>query len=146
MYFLFLMFLLALFIFINSLSFPYRDARLVPVLASTVIMAMMLIEIIRKFRGQVKVLPGEEKAEAGNKDKGEWSKLARLMGWVGGLLVGIYVLGFMFAIPLFLLAYLKSQGRSWLIAVTFSVSITATIYVIFVIAAGIMFPAGLIFA
>ena len=44
------------------------------------------------------------------------------------------LLGFMVAIPLFLLSYLKAHGTKWRLAIIFAVLTTATIYGVFILA------------
>ena len=145
MYFLFFMLLLALFSLIHASTFPYRDAKLLPMLMSGVILVMVIIELVKEFWAKVKALPGETKKEAEGRSGAELLRLAILLGWTGGFLIVTYVFGFMVATPVFILSFLKRQGRSWFIAGTFTVAVTAAIYTIFVIAVGLKLPEGIIF-
>lgn len=145
---LFVIFLLVLsgFSIIHSLTFRYRDAKLVPLLASAVLLAMMGIELLREIRSQRKPAPEETNRGAEDKNGFEWLRLMTLIGWMGGFLVSIYVLGFIISIALFVFAFLKGQGRSWLQSAIFAVSVVGFIYLIFVVAIELKLPKGLFFS
>jgi len=49
-------------------------------------------------------------------------------GTLPGFFLGIYLLGFLIAIPLFILSYMKWLGTGWRVAITFTLIIPAIIY------------------
>jgi len=63
-----------------------------------------------------------------------------------GFFVAIYLLGFIIAIPLFILAYMKAHGTRWLAAITFAILTPTIIYGIFELALGVVLYRGLLFA
>ena len=54
-----------------------------------------------------------------------------MLGWVLGFPLAIYLFGFLVAIPVFILGFIKLRGRSWAIAVTIAAITTVIIYGIF---------------
>lgn len=55
------------------------------------------------------------------------------VGWLLGFFAGIWLLGFPVAVPIFVFAYLKLQGReSWVTSISLSVAAWAGFYVLFV--------------
>jgi hypothetical protein len=77
--------------------------------------------------------------------KAENRRLWPVFGWVAGLCLAIYLLGFYISIPVFAFAYLKWRKRSWLAAVIFAVALLAASYAIFAIGLKVPLYKGLIF-
>lgn len=67
------------------------------------------------------------------------------LGWVVGFLLGIYLLGYVVAILLFVLAYMKWLGTGWHLAVAFAVLTAAFIYAGFEIGLQLQLYRGLLF-
>ena len=94
----------------------------------------------RKLRttfGQDEMTGGEETGES-------WPKYAVAGAWVVGFFLSIYLLGFIIAIPVFILSYLKARGIKWLSAVAFSIATGAFVYIVFVVTIELYFYEGLI--
>jgi hypothetical protein len=64
--------------------------------------------------------------------------------WVGGFLIAILLLGFLIAIPLFVLSYMKYHGSTWRGAIILSIFVLGFMYVISESLAGIKLYRGLI--
>jgi hypothetical protein len=63
--------------------------------------------------------------------------------WMLGLFAVIALVGFPFAVPLFVLLYLRLQGREpWLFSAVFSAAVAAVFYAIFKWLLNLPFPAG----
>jgi hypothetical protein len=71
---------------------------------------------------------------------GEWKRVTSLLGWMVAFIATIVFVGFLVAIPIFTLIFLKLQARaSWLATILVTVVLFAFVYVLF----GRFFPAGL---
>jgi hypothetical protein len=81
-------------------------------------------------------------------EKNESRKILRgylLTGaWVGGFLVAIFLLGFLIAIPLFTLFYMKLHGSTWLGAIILTIFVLGFMYAISEPLAGIKLYRGLL--
>ncbi len=65
--------------------------------------------------------------------------------WVVGFFLAIYLLGFIIAIPLFVLAYMKLHGIKWLLTVISTIFVPLIVYSIFELALRIELYRGLVF-
>ncbi|MFC1903057.1 tripartite tricarboxylate transporter TctB family protein [Chloroflexota bacterium] len=75
----------------------------------------------------------------------ELRRLFLIFGWVIAFMLGIYLLGFIIAIPLFTFSYLKWRRRSWISAIVFSGAMLASIYGIFSLGLKVPLFEGVIF-
>lgn len=65
------------------------------------------------------------------------------VAWIAGFFVLVLLLGFLVAVPLFVLAYLKLQGKEgWLFSITFTGLLWAAFYGLFDQLLHLPFPAG----
>ena len=85
----------------------------------------------------------KKEEEAADKERSRRTAMA--IAWVLGAALGVYLLGFIAAIALFILAYLKRQGRSWQVSLAVAVITSALIYGIFQFALGFELYEGLIY-
>jgi len=121
----------------KSLTFGHREAMLTPLLLSTIIIILGVIELVRELRSKdEKPRPvGDEDVSPtvveGAVEGSEMGRFAVALGWIGGFALGIYVIGFFLSTLVFAVSYLKVRGRSWLSSAVFAVSFTLVLYVIF---------------
>lgn len=68
------------------------------------------------------------------------------IGWILGFFAGILLFGFLVAVPLFLLAYLKLQAKErWLFSLVFTAVVWAVFYGLFDYSLHLPFASGLLF-
>lgn len=67
-------------------------------------------------------------------------------GWVVAFLLGIYLLGYITAITIFVLAYMRWLGTSWRMALFFAILAVACIYAGFEFGLQIKLYRGLLFS
>jgi len=66
--------------------------------------------------------------------------------WILGFFVGILLLGFLVAVPLFVLLYLLLQGKQgWLLSIVFTLAVFGFFYGLFDLLLHLPFPPGLLF-
>lgn len=69
-----------------------------------------------------------------------------VIAWIGGFFAVIALIGFPWAVPLFVFLYLRVQGReSWWLSLGFSAAVWGFFYGLFVKLLNIPFPAGWLF-
>lgn len=88
---------------------------------------------------------GSETSE-GEEIKEDWKGYLFGGGYILGFSAGVYLLGFIMAIPLFILYYLKSHKTGWPATVLYAVLITSTIYGVFELGLDIILYRGVLFA
>jgi hypothetical protein len=74
-----------------------------------------------------------------------WGGYLVNLSWLAGFLVGIYGLGYILSIPVFVLAYMRWLGTRWRGAVFSSIVSTVFIYAVFEIGLELELHRGLLF-
>jgi len=135
-YFLIAILIIALAVIARSLTFPSLQTQLFPLIVSGFILVLAMIELSKEFLAERKAKTTSDlKTESTEgESRGNLRKYFLGWGWAVGLLLAIYLVGFIIAIPLFIFSYLKLNGRKWLLSVGMAVVMTMFIYVIFVVA------------
>jgi hypothetical protein len=129
-----------------SLRMEYLESRLLPLVISSVVFVLAAIGLVRKIMVDVKAEVTVTEGETTIREKpGEsWRSYLLAGAWLAGFMLTIYLLGFIVAIPLFILAYMKSHGTRWLVAITFAILTTLLIYGLFELALGVILYRGLV--
>ncbi|OGA12966.1 MAG: hypothetical protein A3G25_02075 [Betaproteobacteria bacterium RIFCSPLOWO2_12_FULL_63_13] len=111
-----------------SLTYPYLESKLLPVLVGSILFILTGIQLIKELR-----LPEDTSAPMMERAP-EYGLIecAPSAAWIVGLCLAIYLFGFMASIPVFVIAYIKSHGRGWSMAIGVAASLTAFIYVVFI--------------
>ncbi len=139
----------ALFIYL-ALGYPYK-ARLVPLVVCIPCLVFALYRAYVEFSGKEESAPVEEDAllKEIKEQVGEVSlgikaresvdaaegrrRFLDILLWIAIFLVMIFAAGFLVAIPVFTLAYMRFKKESWLLSSLCSVGLTAGVYLAFVI-------------
>ncbi|MFC1971835.1 tripartite tricarboxylate transporter permease [Chloroflexota bacterium] len=109
------------------------QSKLLPIVIGSIcalIAAMGLYNEIRNARRGQRPGPEEEKSQLAMA-KEPWHGYLRNMLWVVGFLTGIFFLGYLISIPLFVLFYMKRLGAGWLTAIISAVLATGFLYTMF---------------
>ena len=78
---------------------------------------------------------------------GSLRRAAVAAGWMLGFFAAIVLLGFPIAVPLFVLLYLKLQGREgWSVSLIMTLAVWGVFYGLFDLLLHLPFPAGLLFS
>jgi hypothetical protein len=136
-YFLIGLLIVALFAFVNSLMFPRLKMQLVPLIMSGIIIVLAGFELFREIRRKPEVQQAKE-TKASEEDlefntKGQLKDYIIIFCWLIGFLAGVYAIGFVAAIAIFIFAYLKWYGHAWLKSIGLAAAATIIIYLVFVI-------------
>ena len=136
---------IALIVILFSIGMEQWKSKLLPLILSGLILILGVIELRTGiFEGD----GGAATATGEMSQKNESRKILRgylLTGaWVGGFLVAIFLLGFLIAIPLFTLFYMKLHGSTWLGAIILTIFVLGFMYAISEPLAGIKLYRGLL--
>ncbi|MBI2853943.1 MAG: tripartite tricarboxylate transporter TctB family protein [Chloroflexi bacterium] len=132
-----------------SLGMQYFTSKVMPIIISGAVFILTGVALWKEIAANgvqstaTKTVRDNESAERETKDS-----RAYLVGggWIMAFALGIWLVGFLVAIPLFILTYMKRHGTMWLISVAFAVLIPLIIYSVFQRVLHISLYQGLIFA
>lgn len=115
-----------------SVGMPYYESKLLPLIFGGGILVLSVIGLWRNIKTQSSESVG--------------IKLGQLLplAWMVGFLLVAYLLGFLIAVPLFILSFMKTHGIGWRKTIISSIITTAVIFAIFEIAMGLELHRGLL--
>jgi len=126
----FLLILMAV-IFAVSSQFPYVQAKLAPMTITGLLIILIGVQILREYGSSRGYRKEDDSLEAPFQDR-ESIRPYLLQGlWMIGFLGAIACLGFMVAIPLFGIAYMRTHGASWRRVIPISALTLIIIYALF---------------
>jgi hypothetical protein len=127
--------LVALFFGVYSFGIPNVKARVVPLMATSLVFILAAIELIREIRiSRGKKEGSIQKEQGGETDiTDERRRLFAVFGWMFGFFVAIYIIGFPISVFLFILLFLKLHDRGWTTAIISAVVTAGLIYLVFVV-------------
>ena len=146
-YFFIVLMVMALVVIVPSLGLEDMKSQLLPIMMGGIVFVLSAVALVRellaKDKPEVTATGGEK---SGREEAGEGLRGHLPIGaWVVGFVLGIYLLSFMIAIPIFILAYMKSHGVGWIRAIIFAVLIAAIVYGVFEFALQVELHRGLLF-
>lgn len=128
-----------------SIGFHYWEAKVLPLSISSFILLLAALELRAELRAEDKGSGSDAESYKGDEAEIESHRFYSGMGWILGFCIGTYLLGFLIAIPLFTLSYLKVQGRSLVASLSVAAILFVFIYLSFELGlAAQLFP-GVIF-
>lgn len=111
-----------------SLTYPYLESKLLPVIVGSILFILTAIQLIKELR-----LPEDTNAPTMERPPDyPLVDCAPSAAWIVGLGLALYLFGFMASIPVFVIAYIKSHGRGWGMSIGVAAGLTAFIYVVFI--------------
>jgi len=137
-YFIMVVMAVSLAIVLGALTFPYKSIKILPMIIGSIVFVLAAIALVRELRSK-KETRGPEEATSLHS---YWSTGA----WMVALALAIYLIGFLIAIPLFIIAYLKIQGRGWLKGIIIAGITTPLLYAVFELSLQVRLYRGLLFS
>ena len=132
---------------VKSLTLEDFQAKFLPILLSSLIFILASIGLWRDVSAR-----GKQPAEAIDSEVDprenlmvEWRKYLIHSAWVLGLALGIFFLGFLITIPVFILLYMRSLGTKWHVALLVSILTPALFYILFEFVLHVELYRGLVF-
>ena len=122
---------LGIFGIIHSLSFGYWESMIMPLIVSSSILILSVMEIASvRYRS----IDSKDAVEIDNSSQAkilERNRLLYCVLWVVLYIVGIYLIGFFPSVSIITLILLRKQGRSWSSSITFSLILTVSLFLVF---------------
>ena len=112
---------------VNSLTFKHFESAFLPLVLAGSIIFLGTIELWRELSSGNETEQVDKIAPLMSKGTGFYP----LMGWIVGFALSIYVFGYLIAITLFLISFLRSEKFGWNKAIVIALTTTVTIYVLF---------------
>ena len=138
----------ALLIIIMSLRLERFDSKLVPLIMSSSVFILAVIGLGREMLAKDKSAATSAKDETIGVEDVEKEGIREYLpigAWLAGFTLAIYLLGFLISIPVFVLAYMKSHGVRWLVAIVSAILTGALIYGVFELVLIVTLYRGLLF-
>ncbi|MEW6674009.1 MAG: tripartite tricarboxylate transporter TctB family protein [Thermodesulfobacteriota bacterium] len=134
-------------LFYVTLDYPWR-ARNLPLLVIAVAMLILVRELLKEIsrgKGAVAADANISLPERGQTEAESPLKYAVVFGWLSGLVLLIWIFGFLIAFPVYIFAYIKMNGEKWIWAFVVSVSFLIVVYFVFGVLLEIPLYGGLLF-
>ena len=142
-YFLIAIMLIMLVVIGLSLRMESLTSELLPLVVGVIVFVLAAIELGKELRSGAVKVESETSTRAGSKRQRRRFLLA--IAWVVGFVLASWLLGFMIVIPLFIVAYMKSHGIKWLVAITAAVLMAVFTYSVFELLLKVELYGGLLF-
>jgi len=131
-------------IIVASFEFKNTATKMFPLIAASFVFAMAAIQLIKEISAQVGTNPSvKNNNNSAEETPAHWYKYLPMGAWVVGFVLASYLAGFLIAVPLFILSYMKVYGSKWLTAAITAALFTAFIYSVFELALEIPLYGGL---
>jgi len=125
----------------------YFESKLLPLLIGSIVLVLAAVQLGIEIttKREPEIIEGGDEG-GGTEVQEEDARQYLIHGaWVGGFVLGIYVLGFTAAVFLFLLLYMRQLGTKWREAIIYAVIFTVFIYGLFEAMLDIDLYRGLLF-
>jgi hypothetical protein len=123
-FFTILIMLFSLGIVLGAFTYPYQAARRIPIIVGIAVFALATIALIRE-------LWSKKEESSGAEEEPSLISYWKTGAWVCGVGLLIYLVGFLVALPLFIIVYLKLNGTGWKRSTIVAVITTGVIYGLF---------------
>lgn len=138
-YFLLVIMAVLLIVIVSSLRTESLYSKLLPLAIASCGLVLALVQLAKELLGK------EAAAKTETEGKGYWRGFFLAAAWLVGYTLFIYLLGFIIATFLFILAYMKSHAFGWFLTITVTVLTTALVYGVFILALQFHLYEGLLF-
>ncbi len=137
---------LMLAVIISALGMPFHS-KLLPLIFASTIFLLSAIKLRQEMSARDRTeatVTGDEVSEI-RESKVTGRAYLLTSAWVAGLVLAIYLLGFITAVPLFVFSYMKSHDTRWRTATIFGIITLAVVYFGFKRGLGVDLYEGLLF-
>ena len=125
-----------------SLGLPYLASKMLPLIVSGMVLIAASIGLGKELFAR-----HEAAQDTSQEEESKGSRLGYLIhgGWVVAFFTGIYLVGFLISMPVFILLYMKRLGARWRTSALFAVVTPLIIWGLFERAIGLVLYRGLFF-
>ncbi len=147
-YFLIFVIIVMAVFFVTSLGYDELQIKLTPLLMSGFTVLLSLIALVEDVRsGSNASMPTDEDGDVIEEEEKKRTPLGdyfKAFGWFAALIVGVYFLGFIAAVPLWMFAYFWKNGMQWWKAALCGIGLTVIFYAVFTMALQIQLYQGVV--
>ena len=118
-------------VFSVSYHFSYLQAKLAPMTISGLIIILTAIQLFRECRSAVRLKKGADQQTAPSGTSENFRPYLIQGLWMIGFVSAIALFGFIVAIPLFVLSYMRTHGVNWQKSFLISALTLIVIYILF---------------
>jgi hypothetical protein len=137
---------IALFFGILSLTYASLKTKLFPAIVCGVAFVLSAVELRKELVSKKdEKEAAEEETDIEITAKGETTKYIRAFGWMVGLLVGIFLVGFLISIPVFMFFFMMTHHRGWLKSAGLAAFFIVVVYVMFIVVLQVDLYHGVLF-
>jgi len=134
-YFIVFVLVMAMFFGVYSITYSQTKTKLLPLAVSAIMFILGVAQLVDELNKKKIAQENNGPEEVGRK-KDQSSKLLPhviYFAWLLGLIFGIYILGFIISIPIFIFCFLLLHGENWYKSVSTAAITTIILHVVFVL-------------
>ena len=131
---------------VASFGFQHPASKILPLFAASSVFVLAAFQLRSEMSVKRDTEPAAVKhaVEPEGESKAGWHDYWPIASWIGGYALIIYLAGFVLAVPLFILFYMKSHGSGWLASITTAFLFTGIVYSVFELAFRIILYRGVL--
>jgi hypothetical protein len=134
--------------FVTSMGYKEPKVKLMPMIMSGAAIVLAGVAVVEEFRSGAKSsAPTDEEGDVIEDENLLATPLIayfKAFGWFAAAIACVYVLGFLIAIPVWMIVFLWKNGFQWWKAVPQGIGLTIIIYVVFTMVLQIELYQGLV--
>ena len=131
-------------VFSVSYHYSYVQAKLAPMTISGLIIILAAIQLYTEYRSALRFKEKSDQKKAPSETSESFRPYLIQGLWMVGFVLAIALFGFLVAIPLFVISYMRTQGVNWKKSLLVSASTLIVMYILFSIALEVALYPGLI--
>ena len=132
---------------VEAATWQYTEAKIIPLAVSGVILVLGIAQLSKELNADRKTAAAGTEVQEPSLSQGQSMRNVGLaLCWIIALFVAVYLFGFTVAIPVFIIAYLKTHGQGWLGSIIYAIIVTAFVYSVFRLALKLPFYEGWLFS
>ncbi len=134
-------------VIVASLRMPSFYSKLLPLTVGIIVFLLSAIKFGQEFLAREKTAATiiEDDVSEITESKATGRAYLLTFAWIPGLVLAIYLRGFLISIPVFVLSFIKLCGTRWRTAIIYGILTLVVVYFGFQIALNIDFYEGLLF-
>ena len=129
-----------------QVKYEFFHTKILPMVLASAVLILSAVSLRRDLAadkaGQTNKI---DNVESGIETRVSWGTYLRHVIWVAGLVIGIFILGFLVSLPVFMLFYTRWLGTRWRVALPLATIFIVVAYLVFERILGIPFYRGLVF-
>ena len=133
-------------VIIGSLMMKEFASKLLPLVFASAVLVLAMVEFLRELRraSESRKVVADDDTGIRKEVSEKWQGYLVHGGWLVGFALAIYLLGFLIAVPIFLVAYMRRLGNGWGTTIVVAIVTTGSLYGLFEILLKVVLYRGLL--